>query len=345
MSFATCFSYAQSSPAPDGRLVRDTNRVVYNEQGKIIKYSEYKDLVASGEYVVAFMGDPMLPGTKQVLKKITEQDKQRRQDALDGIMANAGVLSLNRQLDPAPLALALQKDLFSSKVILMVFSNPGCLACGDMFAQINSTIEDYGTDSLVVLYITQNTEEKAAEALRTQPLTNARIVARATSIKDFYGITALPAFVIADQHRTIRYNGFGVGPSQGIRVKNVLNEVMGRVPDGHYTLTYDQKHVVLAVQAYKLLKENKVHEATQVYESLFNHSMGKGLQQDYYYAASAWANLGDVDKAFYYLNQAVFLTKYLSLATLSTEPNFSKLKPDPRWKIITHQVELNVKEK
>jgi len=49
LSFCTSFVYAQSTPGPDGRLMRDTNRVVYNEQGRIVKYSEYKNLLASGE--------------------------------------------------------------------------------------------------------------------------------------------------------------------------------------------------------------------------------------------------------------------------------------------------------
>lgn len=343
--FCTCFVYAQSTPGLDGRLMRDTNRVVYNEQGRIVKYPEYKNMLASGEYIVVFNGDPLLPGTRSILKKLTEQDKQSRDDIMDGFILNAGVLKLNSQLDATPLALALQKDFFSSKVILMVFSNPGCLVCGDMFSQINSTIQELGTDSLVVLLITENTKEKATEGLAQKPLVNARIVERARDIKEFYGITALPAFVIADQNRTIRYNGFGVGPSRALQVKNVLSEMRGRVPDGYYTLTYDQKHVMLAVKAIKLMKESKFHEAAEVYESLFIYSMGKGLQQDYYHAASAWAKLGDADKAFHYLKQAVYVTKYTSLPTLNSEPNFSKLKADKRWKAITDQVNMNVKEK
>ena len=196
-----------------------------------------------------------------------------------------------------------------------------------------------------MLFITQNTEEKAAEALRIQPLANARIVARATSIKEFYGITAMPAFVIADQNRTIKYNGVGVGPSGALKVKNVLNEMRGLVPDGYYSLTYDQKHLMLAVKGIKLMKESKFHEAAQVYESLFIHSMGRGLQQDYYYAASAWANLGDAEKAFHYLKQAAVVTKYSNLLTLNSEPNFTKLKADMRWKAITDRVSINSKEK
>lgn len=344
-SLFACFAHAQSTPGPDGRLMRDTNRVVYNEQGRTVKYPEYKNLIASGEYVVAFTGDPLLPGTKSILRKLTEEDKRRRTDVTDGFMLNTGVLKLKSQLDATPLALALQKDFFSNKVILMVFSNPGCLACGDMFAQINSTLRDYGADSLVVLLITEATEEKAAEVLTEKPLANARIVGRAGNIREFYGITGLPAFVIADQNRTIRYNGFGIGPSRALQVKNVLNEMRGHVPDGYYTLTYDQKHLILSVKAIRLMKENKFHEAAQIYESLFIHSLGKGLQQDYYNAASAWANLGDVEKAFHYLRQAAVVTKYLSLSTLNSEPNFSKLKSDKRWKAITDQVTLNFKAK
>ena len=345
LSFCTSFVYAQSTPGPDGRLMRDTNRVVYNEQGRIVKYSEYKNLLASGEYIVAFNGDPLLPNTKSILRKLTVQDKQRKADAMDGVILNTRILKLNSQLDATPLALALQKDLFSNKVILMVFSNPGCLACGDMFPQINKAIQDYGQDSIVVLLITENTKEKAAEALAQQPLANARIVERARDIKESFGITALPAFVIADQNRTIRYNAFGIGPSQALRVKNVLDEIKDRVHDGHYTLTYDQRHLILSVKAINLMKESKYHEAAQVYEGLFTNSMGKGLQQDYYNAASAWAKLGDADKAFHYLKQAVYVTKYTSLSTLNNEPNFSKLKPDMRWKAIADQVNINLKEK
>ena len=112
----------------------DTNRVVYNEQGRIVKYWQYKPLLASGEYIISSTGDPMLPGTKSILRKLTGQDKQRRTDVMDGVILNAGVLKVGNQLDATPLALALQRDLFSDKAILMVFSNPGCLACGDMFA-------------------------------------------------------------------------------------------------------------------------------------------------------------------------------------------------------------------
>ncbi len=323
----------------------DTNKFVYNEQGKIVKYWQYKPLLASGEYIISLTGDPLLPGTKSILRKLTAKDVQRRTDVIDGIIVNNLVLKRNSQLDATPLALALQRDLFSNKAILMVFSNPGCLTCGDMFAQINSTIEDYGADSLVVLFITQNTEEKAAEAFKTKPLAKARIVAQATSIKEFYGITAMPAFIIADQNRTIIYNGAGVGPSQALRVKNVLNEMRGRVSEGTYTLTYDQKHLMLTVRGYKLMKENKFHEAAQVYESLFIHSMGKGLQQDYYFAASAWAYLGDTEKAFHYLKQAAVVTKYSNHPALNSEPNFSKLRTDYRWKAIADRVSLNSKEK
>src|SRR6476660_3688779 len=187
LSFATSFAFAQVRANPDGRLVRDTSVVVYNEQGKIVKYSEYKDLIASGEYKVVLTGDPMLAGTKSLLKKITEEDKQRRQKILDAELPNSSVLSLYSQLDATPLALALQKDLFLNKPILMVFANPGCFACGEMFKQINGTIEEFGKDSLVVLYITQSTEANAIESFNIHPLSNARILPQATSIKESYG--------------------------------------------------------------------------------------------------------------------------------------------------------------
>ncbi len=345
LSLTASIANAQSRVAPDGRAFRDTNAVVYNEAGKIVKYWQYKNLLESGEYIMTRTGDPLLPGSRFIVRKLTEKDKQRTADVMDGFILNAGVLKLNSQLDATPLATALQKDFFNNKVILMVFSNPGCLPCGDMFAQINSTITDFGTDSLVVLFITQNTEEKAAEAFSDKPLANARIVARATSTKEFYGITGLPAFVIADQNRTIRYNGVGIGPSRALQVKNVLNEMRGHFPDGYYSLTYDQKHMMLSLKATKLVKEGKFHEAAEVYESLFIHSMGKGIQQDYYNAASVWANLGDSDKAFHYLNQVVFVSKYTSLPMLNSEANFHKLKSDRRWKTITDGVNKNVKEK
>src|SRR5687768_12077424 len=115
LSLSTALVHAQATPGPDGRMMRDTNAVVYNEQGRIIKYHEYKHLLAKGEYVITFNGDPLLPGTKSILKKLTDEARNRTAQAMAGLELNNGVLSLNAQLDVAPLALALQKDVFSDK--------------------------------------------------------------------------------------------------------------------------------------------------------------------------------------------------------------------------------------
>src|ERR1700744_1009744 len=54
----------------------DTNKLVEDENGKLLHYYQYHNLLSSGEYGMKFKGDPRSPDSKPYLAKTTiEQSK------------------------------------------------------------------------------------------------------------------------------------------------------------------------------------------------------------------------------------------------------------------------------
>jgi len=337
-------AFGPGSNPQQGRGPIDTNRVVYDETGKVVKYSDYSKLLKTGDYIIKLTGDPLIPGTKAYLTKVTEEDKRIMAEKLKGNGPNTAVLKVGNHLDAMPLAKVLNNDYSGNKILLMVFWHPDCQPCTPRIMELDKYLREIKSDNLVVLLITGADQAYAEEWLKVNPLFNARLVSDPNIVR-FYQVTPLPVYVIGDRYRTVRFNTTGLGPTNVVRAKEMLDELLGFGPPNPYVLLNDEQYLTRSKKAFELIKVGKYAEAVEVYNELFSYSNGRGVLVDNYNAACAWAMLADNEKAFHYLELAVSVNKWADLAHISTDTDLHLLHSDKRWQRILEQVKINVAEK
>ncbi len=88
----------------------------------------------------------------------------------------------------------------------------------------------------------------------------------------------------------------------------------------------------------------KYKEAGDAYSSAFKANGWKGMANDRYNAACAWARANVPDSAFFNLNRIVTKMNYVDYAHLSIDPDFKSLYDDKRWNPLLGLVKAN-KEK
>lgn len=97
-------------------------------------------------------------------------------------------------------------------------------------------------------------------------------------------------------------------------------------------------------RALSFYESKKYLQSALSYDSLFKLSKGQGLKSDKYNAACSWALAGDIEKAFFYLNETVIVEKWENLSHMLSDPDLKSLHHDKRWQQLIDIVKLN-KEK
>lgn len=106
----------------------------------------------------------------------------------------------------------------------------------------------------------------------------------------------------------------------------------------------NEKYSKHSSRAYSFYEEKKYLQSALSYDTLFKLNKGQGLRSDKYNAACSWALAGNIQKAFFYLNKAVVVDKWINLSHILSDSDLNTLHSDKRWQPLIDTVKSN-KEK
>lgn len=100
-------------------------------------------------------------------------------------------------------------------------------------------------------------------------------------------------------------------------------------------------YFMLIRHADHLFNEQNFKNAALSYTNAFKVTGDKGLVQDRYNAACAWAMCGYTDCAFMQLERIVVKAMYDDYNHVSTDPDLENLHKDERWKPLLESIRQN----
>ncbi|MFD1255218.1 peroxiredoxin family protein [Mucilaginibacter terrae] len=209
----------------------DTNAVVYDEQGKSLRYYQYQQLLNSGDYTISYKGGmPGDPAAKRFLKRLTVQEQNDRYLTIKQFtLIKSPLLQEGMQLDVKPLLAAMKPEELYNKVVVLIFWSAGCPPCTESFADINNFLKQiHNPEELVVLAISRDSKQVAQAKLQEKPLLYAQFLNQAHSVYNAYQLNHMPSYVVTDKSHIIRYSTTGAGqttlPSFKSTIKAVLQQ-------------------------------------------------------------------------------------------------------------------------
>ena len=207
---------------------RDTNIVVYDEQGNALRHYQYQKFVNTGWYGITKDGDANNPNTKRYLKRLSTEQHDKRVEVMKKAQTlNSPYLKENLQLDLEPLGDKVSAKLIHDKVILLVFWAPGSSRSADIFAELNEFLKDLqNLKDLQILLITRYNWEGAVRRLDETPLLNAKLIADGESIIGRYGVRSFNAYVVADKNLVIRHAVSGYSGMTAAALKKTITTLL-----------------------------------------------------------------------------------------------------------------------
>ncbi len=234
ITFSGIAAMAQIPPIPTqgstATMRLDTNTLVYDEQGKALRYYQYARLIGSGDYTMRIVGGaPGTPGAKNVLVKMPDELKAQMYEAAKSRMAiKAGALREGGVLDVKPLVKALKNETLDNKPVLLIFWNVGCPPCTAVFANINDLFKEVNNPDLVSIGISLDEKEQVEDQLKKTPLNATYSLHDASRISGAYGIYEYPVYVLADKDHNIKFSVRGGSPFVLPALKKAINELSSK---------------------------------------------------------------------------------------------------------------------
>jgi hypothetical protein len=105
--------------------------------------------------------------------------------------------------------------------------------------------------------------------------------------------------------------------------------------------TIPAEYYLLAKKADSLLKQKEYQAAAFKYSEAFKTLGGKGVLENRYNAARAWAMAGFSDSAFYNLNRIVSNTAFVDHKKISKEDDFKSLHKNEKWPALITKIKNN----
>jgi len=194
-----------------GSLRLDTNKVIYDENGKALHYYQYQRYLNSGEYTIRYDGPPTASATKGFLVKLSTQRQNQMYEQMKKFSTIKSLfLQEGTNLNTKPLTEVLSNTELENKVVVLIFWNPECPPCTESFADINEFFKQiHNPEDLVILAITAASKTDAQAKLKEKPLLYAQFINSASSIYNAYELNAYPSYVVTDKNHTIRFASTG----------------------------------------------------------------------------------------------------------------------------------------
>jgi hypothetical protein len=104
-----------------------------------------------------------------------------------------------------------------------------------------------------------------------------------------------------------------------------------------------ENYIRQSSKAFTLYNEKNFVQSAKSYDTLFNDYNGRGLRTDKYNAACAWSLAGNMDQAFYYLNQSLLTNEWVNLSNIDSDSDLISLHSDMRWQLLNDKIRMNNK--
>ena len=209
---------------------RDTNIIVYDEQGNALRYYQYSKLVNSGDYTIRYNGRPGDPGVRAHLLKLDDTDRARILFIVKERMSiKSDKVKEGNALDLKPLQDALDGVDFTKKVLVLVFWDSGCPLCTESFAGINDFFMQVpNAQDVILIALSSDDKETAMATLKQTPLLNAQQITNSSNINKDYDIITVPAYIVADKDHIIRLALTGQSPVTLTAIKAAVTSALAQ---------------------------------------------------------------------------------------------------------------------
>lgn len=209
------------------RTPLDTNRIVYDENDKPLRYYQYQKLLNTGQYSLRSNGNPSDSGARFYLKKVTDEEHLKMFERMRYLYVNKSpMLQENKKLDITPLlGDAATEDELDHKVIVLIFWSTECPPCTESFDSLNEFFKQINNpEKIIIMAITRDNDLAVAAKLRGKPLNYTRFINGAGKIINAYQNKQMPAFVVADKNHMIRFSLVNQLPEFKNAIKAALAE-------------------------------------------------------------------------------------------------------------------------
>jgi thiol-disulfide isomerase/thioredoxin len=228
-----CFhSKAQSGPPTfTTHSKADTNLVVYDENGKALRFHQYIKLLSTGNYTIWSNGSRSHdPNVKLYIKKNSLNDEVKASENINHDRTlKSGFLKVGKKLDLSVFNEVMSEADLDRKVKVLIFWTSECYPCMEGFKGLNQIFKHvYNPDEVIILAITPDRHERVAKALKAYPLDYSKMIFNAGGILSAYNHNQFPAYVILDKNDTIQFSVAGIGPEVlqmfETRLSSILNQ-------------------------------------------------------------------------------------------------------------------------
>lgn len=200
----------------------DTNKIVYDEQGKGLRYYQYMKLVGSGDYTMRGT-----PDGKTVLVKMPDEQRAQMYERVKPMLTiKSGALREGSIMDVKPLLKALKDETLDKKAVLLIFWNVNCPPCTSVFGNFNDLFKEINAPDLVSIGISHDDKEDAEDQLKKTPLNATYLLNDAFKISGAYGIYEYPVYVLADRDHNITFAMRGGSPIVMPALKKAIKQVL-----------------------------------------------------------------------------------------------------------------------
>lgn len=209
------------------RTQLDANTVVKDSAGVVYPYSEWHNLVLSGNYLLRAI-NPHSDSTAFVLYKLSEREMNAR--ALHKpkpaespyFTTGEGIASFSaHDINGNKIKL---KDLLG-KVVVLNFWFIGCPPCRMEIPELNKIALQFANDpNIVFVAIALDYKSDIKKFIKDNPF-EYHIVDDGRMYADLYKIRSYPTNVILDKEGKVRFHTSGYGPYTAFWIKKAIEEV------------------------------------------------------------------------------------------------------------------------
>ncbi len=209
------------------RAQLDKNTVVKDSAGAVYPFSEWQQLVRTGDYVLKAI-NPGSDSTAFVLHKMSSNEKNNvisrmpKPPESPYFTTGENITSFNaHDINGTKIKL---KELVG-KVVVLNFWFIGCAPCKMEIPELNKIALQYANDpNIMFVAIALDDKSDIKKFLKDNPF-EYHIVDDGRMYADLYKIRSYPTNVVLDKEGKVRFHTAGYGPGTALWIKKAIEEV------------------------------------------------------------------------------------------------------------------------
>jgi len=224
----TSFTKANEDDMSKQQIMLDGESIpIYNEDGERLRGVEMMKTLMSGDFIPDFYKDKNNTIKVAVLRKATEEEKQRMKEMQTGMKHEN--TEINKDAVPFS-ANDIKGNNYSlehlkGKIIVMNFWFVECKPCVIEMPELNTIVKKYENENVVFLGFATSSEAKIESFLKKNDFSY-QIIPDSKKIASNYGVSGYPTHIIVDENSKIVFSTTGLGANT---ISNIENTIEGLV--------------------------------------------------------------------------------------------------------------------